>query len=1153
MDYQSLHNMTVVELRKLAKERQVKLPAGMKKEAIIQELLGGMARGLEGSAVEAPVARAAAHVRESAGERPPQRRADGEEGGAVASDALQGGESEKTAGSAEEAAKPRFDAGEGLSGRSGSASIQPARPRKRAKAGGENESSATQADSPAAGRPAARQKRGRTAQDAEAVSIRPEDQHSAQDAVPSGRADGALNANASRQAPVGEAAKPEARLNSTGAAASGDARLNSTGEAADGKDRLNSIGEAADSADRLNSTGAVAGGEARLNSTGAVADGEDRLNSTSAVVSSEARLNLAGEAADSEDRLNSTGAAASGATRLNSDRKVPKMARGRRAANSGEERRERVANARATEPGASRERQKANANAGQPVSEGKTPKPEAQLNSSSEAPKPKAHLNSANEALKPEAQLNSSSEAAKSETYLNSSSETAKPEAHLNSSNEGLKPEAHLNSSNEGLKPETHLNSTNEAPKAEAHLNSSSETPKPEAHLNSSNEGLKPETHLNSTNEAAKSELHINASSEASKSEIHVNSEGKAPKAARGRRAVNSGEGQQSQSVNFHAARPGMKQNAAPNAHPFNANAAQEKRTSDAGLAARRPSDSDTGAQPEAPTKADGARAAHVRAGESAVNRGRREPFAPSAANGVENARDRGLSAGAAAQRPRMGVRAAQSGGARIQQPALSQRQGAIRGEAVHRMRTEGAPVRRGVGDVRTNGDVGRRGYGDGRTDERRYVSNQDDANRRVYGEGRIEEADRQPYAEAMPVEPVRAREPAEYAETSYTGEFFDGAGLLEIQPDGYGFLRAENCLPSSRDVYVSIAQIRRFNLRMGDYVEGKTRPQREGDRYSAMVYINRINGQPPEASLNRKRFESLVPLYPNERLKLESAANHDLSLRLIDILAPIGKGQRGMIVSQPKAGKTTLLKKIANAISENNPEVELIVLLIDERPEEVTDMKRSIRGEVIYSTFDEAPENHARVSEMVLEHAQRMVEMGRDVVILLDSITRLARAYNLVIPPTGRSLSGGLDPGALYKPKRFFGAARNIENGGSLTIIATALIDTGSRMDDIIYEEFKGTGNMELHLDRKLSDKRIFPAIDLVRSGTRREELLLTPEELDGAYSARKMLSNGNAQQNAELLLSLIEKTSDNADFLRRIKGWLNVYEKEGYSISGR
>ena len=1061
MDYQSLHNMTVVELRKLAKERQVKLFAGMKKEAIIQELLGGAARGLEGSAAEAPVARAA-HVRESAGERPSLRRAEGEEGGAIASDALEGGEPEKTAGPAEEAAKPRSDAGEGLPGRSGSASTQLPRPRKRAKANGENEGPSAHADSPAAGRPTSRQKRSGAAQDAEVVSIRPEDQRSARDAAPSGRADGAPNADASRPVPEGEAAGEEARLNSTGTAASD---------------------------------------ETRLDSTSAAASSEARLNSTSAAADAEARLDSDREAADGEDRLNSTSAAASGATRLNSDRRAPKMARGKRAANSGEERRERTANARATEPGASREKQKANANAGQPASEGKAPK----------------------------------------------------PEAHLNSTNEAAKPEAHLNSTNEAPKPEAQLNSSSETPKPEAQLNSSSETPKPETHLNSANEAPKPEAHLNSTNEAAKSELHINASSEASKSEIHVNSEGKAPKAARGRRAVNSGEGQQSQSVNFHAARPGMKQSTAPNAHPFNANAAQEKRTSDAGLAARRPSDSEAGAQPEAPTKADGARAAHVRAGESAVNRGRREPFAPSAANGVENARDRGLSAGAAAQRPRMGVRAAQSGGARIQQPALSQRQGAIRGEAVHRMRTEGAPVRRGFGDVRTNGDAGRRGYGDGRTDERRYVSNQDDANRRVYGEGRIEEADRQPYAEAMPVEPVRAREPAEYAETSYTGEFFDGAGLLEIQPDGYGFLRAENCLPSSRDVYVSIAQIRRFNLRMGDYVEGKTRPQREGDRYSAMVYINRINGQPPEASLNRKRFESLVPLYPNERLKLESATNHDLSLRLIDILAPIGKGQRGMIVSQPKAGKTTLLKKIANAISENNPEVELIVLLIDERPEEVTDMKRSIRGEVIYSTFDEAPENHARVSEMVLEHAQRMVEMGRDVVILLDSITRLARAYNLVIPPTGRSLSGGLDPGALYKPKRFFGAARNIENGGSLTIIATALIDTGSRMDDIIYEEFKGTGNMELHLDRKLSDKRIFPAIDLVRSGTRREELLLTPEELDGAYSARKMLSNGNAQQNAELLLSLIEKTSDNADFLRRIKGWLNVYEKEGYSISGR
>ena len=404
---------------------------------------------------------------------------------------------------------------------------------------------------------------------------------------------------------------------------------------------------------------------------------------------------------------------------------------------------------------------------------------------------------------------------------------------------------------------------------------------------------------------------------------------------------------------------------------------------------------------------------------------------------------------------------------------------------------------------------------------------------------------------EPEPAEPSRVRR--DYTEVTPdgvpVGDFADGAGLLEIQQDGYGFLRAENCLPGKNDVYVSIAQIRRFNLRNGDYVVGKTRPQRDGDRYSAMVYISSVNGESPEKAIRRPTFESLIPLYPMERLRMESPAHTELSLRLIDILAPIGKGQRGMIVSQPKAGKTTLIKQIANAISDNNPEVRLIVLLIDERPEEVTDMKRSIRGDVIYSTFDEAPENHARVSEMVLEHARRMVEMGQDVVILLDSITRLARAYNLIIPPTGRSLSGGLDPGALYRPKKFFGAARNIENGGSLTIIATALVDTGSRMDDIIFEEFKGTGNMELHLDRRLSDKRIFPAIDLVRSGTRREELLLTPQELEGAYSARRMLSGGNSQQNSELLLSLIEKTANNADFLSRIKGWLSVYEKEGYS----
>ncbi len=381
-------------------------------------------------------------------------------------------------------------------------------------------------------------------------------------------------------------------------------------------------------------------------------------------------------------------------------------------------------------------------------------------------------------------------------------------------------------------------------------------------------------------------------------------------------------------------------------------------------------------------------------------------------------------------------------------------------------------------------------------------------------------------------------------------GECGEGAGVLEIQPDGYGFLRAENCLPGPNDVYISIAQIRRFNLRNGDLVAGKTRPQREGDRYSAMLYINEINGETPDKAAERPRFEDLVPIYPDQRLRLEPREGRgDLSLRLVDMLAPIGKGQRGMIVSQPKAGKTTLLKKLANAITNQYPDVHLIVLLIDERPEEVTDMQRSIQGEVIYSTFDEEPEHHTRVSEMVLARAQRLVEMGKDVVVLLDSITRLARAYNLTITPTGRSLSGGLDPGALFRPKRFFGAARNIENGGSLTIIATALVDTGSRMDDIIFEEFKGTGNMELHLDRKLSDRRVFPAIDLLKSGTRREELLLSEEEMNGEYQVRKMLS-GRQQEMYEQLIELMAKTSDNADFFARLKGWLAVYEKDGYSL---
>ena len=312
--------------------------------------------------------------------------------------------------------------------------------------------------------------------------------------------------------------------------------------------------------------------------------------------------------------------------------------------------------------------------------------------------------------------------------------------------------------------------------------------------------------------------------------------------------------------------------------------------------------------------------------------------------------------------------------------------------------------------------------------------------------------------------------------------------GVLEVLPDGYGFLRSENYLSGPKDVYVSPSQIRRFGLKTGDKIKGKGRIPKEGEKFQALLYVQTVNSDTPDVASKRKPFEHLTPIYPDSKLTLETAPR-ELSTRLIDLIAPIGKGQRGMIVSPPKAGKTILLKKIANSISTNYPEVELIVLLIDERPEEVTDMQRSIKGEVIYSTFDELPEHHIKVAEMVLERAQRLVEQQKDVVILLDSITRLARAYNLTIPPTGRTLSGGLDPGALHKPKKFFGAARNIEFGGSLTIMATALIETGSRMDDVIFEEFKGTGNMELHLDRKLSEKRIFPAIDINKSGTRREE----------------------------------------------------------------
>ena len=363
--------------------------------------------------------------------------------------------------------------------------------------------------------------------------------------------------------------------------------------------------------------------------------------------------------------------------------------------------------------------------------------------------------------------------------------------------------------------------------------------------------------------------------------------------------------------------------------------------------------------------------------------------------------------------------------------------------------------------------------------------------------------------------------------------------GILEVLPDGYGFLRGENYLSTPKDVYISPVQIRRFKLDKGDKIKGIARLPKEGEKFPALIYVGEVNGDAPEKAYRRQKFDDLTPIYPEERIRLETIPT-EYSMRIIDLISPIGKGQRGMIVAQPKVGKTTLLKKIANSIAINNPEIELIVLLIDERPEEVTDMKRSIKGDVIYSTFDELPEHHVKVAEMVLERAKRLTEQKKDVVILLDSITRLARAYNLSIPSSGRTLSGGLDPSALHKPKKFFGAARNIENGGSLTILATALIETGSRMDDVIFEEFKGTGNMEVHLDRKLSEKRIFPAIDINKSGTRREELLLDEKELETVFALRKAMSTMSVADVTEELIKQIVSTKNNLEFLDKMSYFL-------------
>lgn len=380
---------------------------------------------------------------------------------------------------------------------------------------------------------------------------------------------------------------------------------------------------------------------------------------------------------------------------------------------------------------------------------------------------------------------------------------------------------------------------------------------------------------------------------------------------------------------------------------------------------------------------------------------------------------------------------------------------------------------------------------------------------------------------EKQKVQPKKRERPADAVEVK---------GVLDVMTDGFGFLRMENYMSGKNDIYVSPTQIRRFNLKTGDEIVGDCRSSQDEDKFSPLLFVKTINGDPLEIALKRRPFERLTPIYPKEKISLDTGDRTRTASRLIDLIAPIGKGQRGMIVAPPKAGKTTILKQIAQSISENYPDIKLIVLLIDERPEEVTDIKRSIDGEVIYSTFDQMPENHCKVAEMVLERASRLVEQKKDVVILLDSITRLARAYNLTVQPTGRTLSGGLDPDALYKPKKFFGAARNIEEGGSLTILATALVETGSRMDDVIFEEFKGTGNMELKLDRNLQEKRIFPAIDILKSGTRREEDLLNEREKEACWIIRRELGRNSNTETIVSFLQYMRSTSSNKDFVELI-----------------
>lgn len=407
-----------------------------------------------------------------------------------------------------------------------------------------------------------------------------------------------------------------------------------------------------------------------------------------------------------------------------------------------------------------------------------------------------------------------------------------------------------------------------------------------------------------------------------------------------------------------------------------------------------------------------------------------------------------------------------------------------------------------------------------------------------------LDEQEKKKSVEAPQSEPAKEAGEEKKAENKETifSELDSGItanGILEVMPDGYGFIRSANYLPGENDVYVAPSQIRRFNMKTGDIISGNTRVKSQAEKFSALLYVKTINGYLPDVATKRYNFEDMTPVFPDERIRLETPGA-SVAMRIMDLMSPVGKGQRGMIVSPPKAGKTTLLKEVAKSVKQNNPDIHLIILLIDERPEEVTDIREAIEGpnvEVIYSTFDELPEHHKRVSEMVMERAKRLVEHKQDVMILLDSITRLTRAYNLTVPPSGRTLSGGLDPAALHMPKKFFGAARNMREGGSLTILATALVDTGSKMDDVVYEEFKGTGNMEMVLDRKLSEKRVFPAIDIPKSGTRREDLLLTPEEIEAIGSIRKAFNGMKPEEAVDKVIDLFSRTKNNAEFVQMIK----------------